>query len=120
MKGHRLVEFRSYRLKPGAGPAFHALVSQESAPLHAAVQMDVVGYGPSALDTDAYLLVRSYENPEHLRSSQDSFYASDAWRKGPREAIVALIASDHDVVMWLPSEAVEALRLGLRCSASAI
>lgn len=120
MNAHRLVEFRSYRLKPGTGQRFHALVSEESVPLHAAVQMDVVGYGSSAHDVDVYMLIRSYDSLEHLRSSQQAFYASEGWRKGPREAIVALIESDHDVLMWLPSEAVDALRLGLRTYAGAI
>jgi NIPSNAP len=106
----RVVEIRSYRLKPGTGAAFHALVRQHSLPLLAAVQMDVVAYGPSLHDPDAYYLIRSYESLEHLKASQDAFYSSAAWRQGPREAIIALIVSDANAVMWLDREALEALR----------
>lgn len=60
--------------------------------------------------SDAYYLIRGYESMEHLQSSQDAFYASAAWRQGLREAIVALIEADANAVMWLSSEAVEAMR----------
>lgn len=106
----RVVEIRSYKLRSGAGAAFHALVSQQSVPLHRAAGIDVVAYGQSLHDPDAYYLIRSYENLEHLRSSQESFYASSAWRQGPREAIVELIESDANAVMWLAAEGIATLR----------
>lgn len=109
----RLIEIRSYKLTPGGGEAFHRLVSDESVPLHAAWGMDVVAYGVSAHDPDAYYLIRAYDDLEHLRASQAAFYATEAWRKGPREAIVALIASDSNATLWLTQEAVEALRPAL-------
>ena len=106
----RVVEFCSYKLRPGSGAAFHSLVSERSVPLLRAAHMDVVAFGPSLHDPDSYYLVRSYESMEHLQSSQDAFYASAAWRQGPREAIVALIENDADAVMWLTGEAIDALR----------
>lgn len=109
-RAKRLVEIRSYTLRPGSGPAFHALVAEQSAPLLRAWGMDVVAHGPSLHDPDAYYLVRAYRDLEHLRASQAEFYASDAWRKGPRQAIVDLITSDANAVLWLPAEAVEAMR----------
>jgi hypothetical protein len=106
----RLVEIRSYKLKAGTGGEFHRLVSSQSMPLHAAWGMDVVAFGPSVHDADAYYLIRAYDDLEHLRASQAAFYATDAWRKGPREAIIALIESDGNAVLWLSREAVDALR----------
>lgn len=110
MNTQRLVEVRSYTLKPGTGSAFHALVEQQSVPLLKAAHMDVVAYGQSLHDPDAYYLIRSYESMEHLSKSQDAFYASSEWRQGPREAIIALIETDTNAVMWLTNEAVEAMR----------
>ncbi|MFO7540059.1 MAG: NIPSNAP family protein [Chloroflexota bacterium] len=110
MNTKRVVEIRSYTLKPGSGPAFHLLVTQQSLPLLHAVQMDVVAYGPSLHDPDAYYLIRSYESIEQLNRSQEAFYSSAAWRQGPREAILALIEADTNVVMWLTNEAIKALR----------
>lgn len=72
--------------------------------------MDVVTYGQSLHDPDDYYLIRSYESLEHLRASQEAFYASAAWRQGPREAIIALIDNDANATMWLTSEAVESMR----------
>lgn len=106
----RVVEIRSYQLRPGSGSAFHLLVSERSVPLLRAAHMDVVAYGQSLHDPDAYFLMRSYESMTHLQSSQDAFYASAAWRQGPREAIIALIENDANTVIWLTSEAIDALR----------
>ena len=109
MSRRRLVEIRSYKLKAGSGARFHDLASNQSIPLlHG--RMDVVAYGPSLHEPDVYYLIRSYESLEDLRSSQEAFYGSAAWRQGPREAIIELIESDATVVFWLSAEAVEAMR----------
>jgi hypothetical protein len=105
----RIVEVRTYKLRLGSGAAFHALVTQQSMPLVKAANMDVA-YGQSLHDPDSYYLIRSYDSMEHLHRSQDAFYASDAWRQGPREAIVALIESDANAVMCLSTGALEAIR----------
>jgi len=47
---------------------------------------------------------------EHLRSSQEAFYATEAWRNGPREAILELIQSDSNAVLWLSPQAIAAIR----------
>lgn len=92
---------------------FHRLVAQESVPLQRAFGMDVVAYGPSLHDADVYVLIRSYRDLSHLESSQEAFYGTDVWRKGPREAILELIQSDSSVVMWLDEGAVQSMRDGL-------
>ena len=106
----RVIEVRSYRLKPGSGAAFDALVRNQSVPLLRAACMDVVAFGQSLDNPDSYYLIRAYESTEQLKSSQEAFYASSAWRQGPRESIVALIESDINAVMSLTCEAIEALR----------
>lgn len=110
MKTQRVIEIRLYKLKPGSGAAFHALVAKRSVPLLKAAHMDVVTFGLSLHDPDAYYLIRSYDSMEHLQQSQDSFYASAAWRQGPREEIIALIESDANTVIRLDNQGVEALR----------
>ena len=106
----KLVEIRSYKLVPGSGDRFHDLVINRSMPLLRAQNMEVVAFGQSLHDIDAYFLVRAYDDLEHRRSSQEAFYSSDAWRNGPRQSIVELIESDWDVVLWLTAEAVDAMR----------
>jgi len=107
---NRLVEIRTYRLKPGSGARFHDLVSNQSVPLLRAWGMEVVAFGPSVHDPDAYFLLRAYDDLAHLQASQDAFYATEAWRQGPREAIIELIQSDADAVLWLSPHAIEAIR----------
>ena len=106
----RLVEIRSYKLKPGSGARFHQLVCEESMPLLRAANVEVVAFGPSLHDPDAYFLVRAYDNIDHRRDSQEAFYSSDAWRNGLRQSIVELIEADQDVVLWLSLQAVDAMR----------
>jgi hypothetical protein len=60
----RFVEFRSYNLRRGSGPAFHALVSQKSLPLLRKWNIDVLAAGPSLHDQDSYFLIRAYDSLE--------------------------------------------------------
>jgi NIPSNAP len=108
-----LVEFRSYKLKPGSGSTFHDLVVNQSMPLLREHGTEVVAFGQSADDADdpdAYFLVRAYDSLDHRRASQGAFYSSVAWTSGPRRAIVDLIDTHWDVVVWLTPAAVDALR----------
>ena len=107
---NRLVEIRSYKLKPGSGARFHDLVTRESVPLLRQWGVEVVAFGQSAQDPDSYFLIRAYDSLDHRQTSQAAFYGSDAWRQGPRESIIELIESDLDAVLWLTQEAVEAIR----------
>ena len=107
---NRLVEIRSYKLKPRSGAAFHELVVTRSLPLLRKWNMEVVAYGPSLDDPDGYFLIRAYDDLEHLRASQQAFYASDDWRNGPRQSIIDLIESDWNAVLWLSCQAIESIR----------
>jgi len=106
----RVVEIRSYNLRTGSGAAFHALVHQKSMPLLREWKVDVVAVGPSLHSPDSYILIRAYDSLEHRQRSQDEFYGSDAWRKGPREEILALIESHTSVVFEMTDAALDALR----------
>jgi len=106
----RLVEIRSYKLQPGSGAAFHHLVVTQSMPLLREYGTEVVAFGPSVHNADAYILIRAYDDLDHRLSSQETFYSSEAWRNGPRQAIIELIESDWDIVMWLSRDAVDSIR----------
>ena len=41
---------------------------------------------------------------------EDSYYSSDDWRQGPREAMLALIDSYTDIVLELDEVTVNGLR----------
>jgi hypothetical protein len=109
----RLIELRTYRLKPGTGPTLHDAFIRKGIPLVKQAGMDVVAFGFSADDREGYFLVRAFSGIEDRRSTEDAFYSSDAWRKGPRQSIIEHIESYQDTLLWLSSEAVELLRRDL-------
>ena len=106
----RLVEIRAYTLKPGTASEFHALVKTATIPMLHAFGMDVVAFGRSAHDENAYFLIRAYDDLSHLQSQQDAFYGSEPWLQGPREAIVSRIESYLNTVVWLSPGSIDDLR----------
>lgn len=96
-----IVEIRTYRLKPGTGHDFRRAM-QEAQPLLAAAGLLVVAYGLSLVAEDgdeAAYLIRSFHSLEEREAQEAAFYGSDAWRQGPREAVVSRIESMHTVVL---------------------
>lgn len=105
-----IVEIIVYRLNPGTADDFHAVMTEVSAPLHRRHGLDIVWHGRTLHVPDGYGLIRCFRNMAVLEASQADFYASDAWRSGPREAIVSRIAETLKLVLPMDSAAVEAIR----------
>ena len=106
----RIVEIRSYNLKPGTRERFHQRFEREALPMLKRWKVDVVSYGPSLHDRDSYYLMRSYANVDERQRSEDAFYGSDEWKKGPREAVLADIDSYTTIVLRLDDAGIRALR----------
>lgn len=104
------VEIRSYNLKPGTRPGFHHRMLNEAVPMLKRWKVDVVAFGPSPHDEDSYYLIRCYDSLHDREQSQDAFYGSDEWRKGPREPILALIDNYASIVLELDESLVNNLR----------
>ena len=106
----KCIEIRSYNLKPGSRPEFHRLFVEEALPLLQHWKVDVVAYGPSLHNEDSYYLIRGFDTLAHREQSEESFYASDAWRQGPRAAILVLIETYTETVLELDEAVVQGLR----------
>ena len=104
---NRVLEIRSYNLKPGTRNQFHQLFLEQALPLLKKWNIEVVTYGASIHDSDSYFLVRSYNDLQDMQHSEDAFYGSNDWKKGPREPILALIESYTTIV--LPADAMDNL-----------
>ena len=115
---NRTVEIRTYRLKAGSGPAFHDAFVHRGVPLVKQSGMDVVAFGFSVNDPNGYFLMRAFASLEDRQATEDAFYSSAVWRKGPRQSIIEHIESYQDTLIWLSPEAVELLRRDLRPAAS--
>jgi hypothetical protein len=104
------VEIRSYNLKPGTRDEFHRLFLEEAFPMLKRWNVDVVSYGPSLHNENSYYLMRRFDSLSQRDVSENAFYESDEWRKGPREAIVALIENYTEVVLELNVVTVQGMR----------
>src|SRR5262245_20016963 len=106
----RVVEIRSYNLKPGSRVEFHRLVCDRSMPMLERRAVDVISFGPSSHDETSYYLIRGYKSLEDRTASHAAFYGSAEWRDGPREAIEALIETYATIVIEMTDSAVDSLR----------
>ena len=108
---NHLIEIRSINLKPGMREEFHRLYIEVALPLLKRWNFDVVAHGPSLHDENSYYVVRRYDSLAQREQMEDTYYASDDWRQGPREAIMALIESYVDVVLEMDEVTVHGLRM---------
>ncbi len=106
----RVVEVRSYNLKPGTREHFHQLFLRDALPMLQRWKVDVVAYGPSLHDESSYYLMRAFPSVEDRQRSEDAFYGSDEWKQGPREAILAAIDSYTTIVIRLDDATLKGLR----------
>ena len=107
---NHVVEIRSYTLKPGTRDEFHRLFLEAAYPMLKRWNVDVVAYGPSLHDENSYYLMRRFDSLAHREQNEESFYGSDEWRQGPREAILACIETYTEFVLELDAVTVQRLR----------
>ena len=106
---NHLIEIRSINLKPGPRDEFHRIYIEEALPLLKRWNFDVVAHGPSLHDENSYYVIRRFDSLAQREQMEDAYYASDDWRQGPREAILALIENYIDIVLELDDVTVQGL-----------
>ena len=107
---NHFIEIRSYNLKSGTRDEFHRLFLEEAYPMLQRWHVDVVAYGPSLHEENSYYLMRRFDSLAQREQSEESFYGSDEWRQGPREAILALIENYSEIVVELDEVTLRGLR----------
>jgi hypothetical protein len=105
-----ILEIRTLSLKPGTRNEFQRTFIEQALPLLQRWDFDVVTHGLSLHDENTYYVIRRFENGSQREAMEDAYYASDDWRKGPREKILALIEIYLDVVFEVDDAAVQGLR----------
>jgi len=111
----RIVEVRSYNLKPGTQANFECIVGSVARPMLASHGTDVVAAGRSLVDANSFLLIRAYADATDRELSQAAFYGSTAWREGPRDAVMACIENYTTIGIEADEKTID----GLRSNASA-
>ncbi len=108
MQQMKLIEVRTYKLKPGYDERF--VEAFRSAMPLVRQSMDVVAFGRSDHDHESFYLIRAYDDRAQLEDQQNAFYTSEAWRSGPREPLLECIDDYLNTLLWLSEEGVEDLR----------
>lgn len=106
----KVVEIRSYNLKPGTRDRFQRTFLAEALPMLKRWKVDVVSYGPSRHDQDSWFLMRAFDGVEQRQKDEDAFYGSEEWKQGPRERILADIVSYTTVVIPVDAQTLDGLR----------
>ena len=104
------LEIRSLNLKPGSREEFHRLFIERALPLLKRWNFDVVAHGPSLHDENTYYVIRRFDGLTQREQMEDAYYASDDWRKGPREAMLALIENYTDIVFEVDEVTLQGFR----------
>src|SRR5215211_901752 len=104
------IEIRSLNLKPGRREEFQRLYIEKALPLLKRWNFDVVAHGTSLHDENTYYVIRRYDSLAQREQMEDTYYASDDWRKGPREMMLALMENYTDIVFELDEITVQGLR----------
>jgi hypothetical protein len=107
---NHFIEIRSLNLKPNTRDQFHQIFVTQSYPALKQWGFDVVAHGPSKHDENTYYVIRRFDSLSHRQELEDAFYHSDDWKKGPREALLALIEYFTDTVLELDDVTVAGLR----------
>lgn len=110
---NHFIEIRSLNLKPGTREEFHRLYIEQALPLLRRWNFDVVAHGPSLHDENTYYVIRRYDSLAQREQMEDAYYASDDWRQGPREVMLALIENYADIVLGVDDGTMQGLRGGL-------
>jgi ketosteroid isomerase-like protein len=106
----RVVEIRSYNLKPGTRQRYHERLVRDALPLLARSKVDVVSFGPSMHDDNSYFLMRAYPDLAERQKSEDAFYGSDEWKNGIRDAVLADIENYTTIVRPVDETTLRGLR----------
>lgn len=96
---HSVIEILTLTLVPGSRERFHQIYETQALPLLRKWNFQVLAHGPSLHDENSYYVIRQFTSVEDRQQAEDAYYGSDDWRKGPREAIMALIEHDSYVVV---------------------
>jgi len=88
-----ITEIRIYKLKENTATEFNTVFTEQSLPMMKRWKVNVVDFGFSLIDKDSFYLIRSYENLDQRKESQEAFYGSNEWINGPEKQIMACIST---------------------------
>lgn len=107
----RLIEIRTYQLKPGAAATFHEVMGSKAVPFIRSKGMDVVAHGHSDHEEPTYYLIRAYADRDALIREQTAFYGSSDWAVSEiRAELLSLITGYVNTLLRVSEASVEDMR----------
>ena len=94
----RVIEMRTYRIKPGKRAEFLEIFRTRSMPAHREIGMKIIGPFPSIEDPDVFFFMRGFPDLASRQPMKDAFYEGPLW-KGELEAKLMPMIEKYDVVV---------------------
>jgi len=94
----RVVEMRTYRLKPGKREEFLRIFRAKSVPAHEEIGMKIVGPFLSVEDADTFFFMRVFPDLASRDGMKERFYEGPLW-KNELEQILMPMIDRYDAVL---------------------
>ena len=94
----RVVEMRTYKLKPGNRVEFLKIFVEKSLPAHDKIGMKIIGPFLSIEDADTFFFMRFFPTLAARDGMKSEFYDGPLW-KNELEAVLMPMIERYDVVL---------------------
>src|SRR3984893_10559364 len=94
----KIIEMRTYKLKPGKRPEFLEIFRSRSVPLHAEIGMKILGPFLSVEDPDTFFFMRGFPDLASREPMKAKFYEGELWQR-ELETLLMPTLDKYDVVL---------------------
>ena len=98
----RIVEMRTYRLKPGTRAEFLEIFRTRSMPAHREIGMKILGPFLSLEDPDVFFFMRGFPDLESREPMKEQFYEGALWKQELEHKLMPMIEKYEVVLVETP------------------
>jgi hypothetical protein len=99
----RIIEMRTYKLKPGKRSEFLEIFRSKSMPAHAEIGMKILGPFLSIEDPNTFFFMRGFPDLASREPMKAKFYEGELWKRELEDLLMPMIEK-YDVVLVEDSE----------------
>jgi hypothetical protein len=99
----KIIELRTYKLKPGKRSEFLEIFRSKSIPAHAEIGMKILGPFLSVEDPDTFFFMRGFPDLASREPMKAKFYEGELWKRELENLLMPMIEK-YDVVLVEDSE----------------
>jgi hypothetical protein len=94
----KIIEMRTYKLKPGKRAEFLEIFRSKSIPAHAEIGMPILGPFLSIDDPDTFFFMRGFPDLASREPMKAKFYEGELWKRELENLLMPMIEK-YDVVL---------------------